>query len=253
MPRRINPYTTGKFLALVFAVITLVSISTAVIARAASPTPNPSASPRLTPSPAARETEPDETATENVKKRVLENAAAKIRGVIDSIISDKRAIVGEIIRVTGEAITIKNNSGQTIIPITESTQILRGDQTIEIDDIVVGNWATVLGTPNEVTAIDPNYIVISNTSLRPRSQFVTLGTISSISRTAIIVTTRSNGTEQEIKITTNTTFEDAAGQEILLSNLEEDVAVLVTGFQAETETGLPEARTIRSLGTNSGN
>ncbi len=239
MKSMIDPKTTGKVLAAVISFVLLIIISTSVITRAATPAPSPS--------PDSKAESVDDLATENVKKRVIENAAAQIRGAIDSIVIGKKAVIGEVIRVTGETITIKNNNGQSIIPISKDTKLVRGNSEIKIDDIAVGSWATVMGAPEKEISFQPSYVLVSTTSLLPKQQLIVLGSIKEITRNSIIVQPRNNENEVEISIVAATDFQDSSGQEIRLADFEEDMAVLLTGFAAETENGKPVASTIRSL------
>lgn len=199
----------------------------------------------------AQETEQTETASgsatfENIKKIIKENIEnSKVKGAIDNLLNRRVALIGEVSRVTGETITITNRLGTRIIPISEAIAITKAGKSVEISDIAVENWVTVLGRTVDDT-FSPVFVDISTESLRPKPQYVGIGTITEITNTTLTILPRSGESEKTIKLVRNTTYEDQAGEEINLSQLTEDITVLVTGF--ELESGV-EALTVRSLAT----
>ncbi len=193
--------------------------------------------------------EPTDEATgsasfENIKKIIKENIEnSKVKGAIDNLLNRKIALLGEVSRVTDETITITNRLGTRIIPLAESLSITRDGKEIKVTDIAVENWVTILGKIKD-DDFSPVFMFVSAKSLQPKTQYVNIGTITKITKTSISIEPRSGEGEKEIFVTKTTDFEDLTGVKILLTDLSEDITVLVSGQENETKI---EATTIRSL------
>ena len=145
----------------------------------------------------------------------------------------KKAIVGQIERVSEESLTLLNSKGTQIIPVDEATQITKAGKTIELADIAIEESAIVLGFVQE-ESFQPMKIII--------------GSLVKISSSQLIICSR--GTQEEIafNLTASTRFEDGAGGEISRSALFEEVQLLVAGsFTTEVADETPTAVVIRSL------
>jgi hypothetical protein len=199
----------------------------------------------------AEATQASNSATlENIKQIIKDNlTSGAVRGAIDNLLNRKTAIYGEVTRVTGETISIAHRLGTRIIPVNEAFLISKDDKEITISDIAVENWVTILGRIKDDN-FSPVFIYVYNESLLPKSQYVELGTITNITNKSINILPRSNQTEQTITILNSTQFEDVDGDEISLSDLSEDITVLVSGHSSNTAV---EALTIRSLAPISDN
>lgn len=188
--------------------------------------------------------ETDPVVTNNVRKLILDQVSQnKIRGVSDAEASThRRAVIGEVQRVTDEAITIRGLDRQHIIALTK-TLLLRNNNVVKVSDIAVGNWVTVLGSITE-TEINADFMLVSTNSLLPNPQYVSIGTITEITRTSITIQPRDSDSERALTITTATDLEDPDGNRAVLSDFEEDMTVLVTGIDSNDKI---TAKTIRSL------
>jgi hypothetical protein len=193
------------------------------------------------------ETATTSATTQELKKRIekiVEEKREQVKGVIDRLTSEKRARIGEVQRITDETITISHTAGTSIIPLSERVKLIKDDKPVAVSDVSVGNWVVVMGS-QERTQIDPEYVIISTESLRPRSHIVLIGSITEISRTSLTLQPRSEGeSPKTMTLVKNTTYQAANGTVAQFSEFSEDITVLVTGFI--TETGI-EASTVRSL------
>ena len=165
----------------------------------------------------------------------------------------KKAIVGQIERVSEESLTLLNSKGTQIIPVDEATQVTKAGKTIELADIAIEESAIVLGFVQE-ESFQPMKIIITEEKLLPNPQKIIIGSLVKISSSQLIICSR--GTQEEIafNLTASTRFEDGAGGEISRSALFEEVQLLVAGsftteVDDETESAdeTPTAAVIRSL------
>ncbi|GIK83487.1 MAG: hypothetical protein BroJett025_01090 [Patescibacteria group bacterium] len=195
----------------------------------------------------AQETEDESTQSasfENIKKIIKENIEnSKVKGAIDNLLNRKVALFGQIIRVTGETITITNRLGSRIIPLDETLTITRDGKLIKSEDIAVENWVTILGRIKD-DDFSPVFLYVYTKSLLPKPQYVRIGTITAVTKNSITIKPRSDEAETTISIVKTTEFEDLTGTEISFSDLSEDLTVLVSGYNIESKI---EASTIRSL------
>ncbi len=180
-----------------------------------------------------------------VKERIRkwsEQNSEKIKGTIDQLSQQKRGFIGQVERVTKESLTITNNKGTEIIPIDEQITLLKANQKISIDDIAVDDWLVVMGLVID-DVFTPKRILVSTKSLRPKHHLVILGTITGQSPTTITILSRQNQ-EINLKINTQTNYQDQNGDTVLSSDFIEDIQVLVVGNESQnTKT----ASLIRSL------
>lgn len=181
---------------------------------------------------------------ENIKQIIKENLENnKVKGAIDNLLNRKQAYIGEVTRVTDETITISNRLGSQIVPITEAFSITKDGDPIEISDIAVENWVLVLGRIVDDT-FSPLFIEVSTKTLRPKNQFVTIGTITEIGKSSITIQPRSGASTLSVDLKSTTEYQNFDGSELDLSDFTEDITVLITGFETDDE---PEAATVHSV------
>ena len=186
----------------------------------------------------------DSSSIENIKKIIKDNLnSGLVRGTIDNLMNRKVALIGEVSRVTDEAITVTNRLGTRIIQVTDVLSITKDGKNIEITDVAVENWILVLGkiTDDNFT---PVFIEVNEDTLRPKEQFISIGTVTQITATKITIDPRNSDSEEEISLVTNTTYENSNGEEINKSLITQDITVLVTGY---IDDGVMEAATVHSL------
>ncbi len=206
--------------------------------RAATPTPSPS--------PDTEDAVLDVNAKqtiEEIKKRIEKNRS-KVQGTIDDLLQKRRGFIGEVLRVTGESITVENADGTTIIALSQGVTVTKDDEAIQVDDIAVGNWAIVMGSVQDDVSIEPQFVEIYEETLQPEPKTVELGTITNINASEITLTSRSTGEKLVIELSTSTEYQNADGTEISRTDFEEDMNCLITGTISD---GSIEALTVRSL------
>lgn len=194
----------------------------------------------------AGENASDSATTDELRKRierVVEERREQIKGVVEDLLVKKGAYIGEVIRISEEAITIKSNETNNIIPLTEEVVILENNQPVNIATIEVGNWATVMGNRTSTT-IEPEYVLISATSLRPENYYVRLGTIQTLNRTELVFIPRGTEEQTTISLQRTTKYQNSDGEPAVVADFEEEFGVLV--IASEGKDGL-ELKTMRSL------
>lgn len=185
--------------------------------------------------------------TSELKKRiekVVDEKREQIKGVLQDLLANKKGFIGEITRISEEAITVKSADNTTIIPIAESLNIMQDGKDLEVSAIEVGNWVTVLGN-KDGEGIEAEYLMVSDDSLSPKPQLVNLGSITEITRTSITITTRGTQEDRELNIVKGTEFQDVDGEEATVAEFEEDLNVLVVAVQGDKEGW--DLLTVRSL------
>lgn len=194
----------------------------------------------------AGENASDSATTDQLKKRiekVVEERREQIKGVVEDLLGKKGAYIGEITRISEEAITVKSNETTNIIPLTEDLVILKGGAPADISTIEVGNWAIVLGN-RSTTNIEPEYVLVSPTTLRPATQFVRLGTIKTINKNQLVFVPRGTQEEKTIALLKTTKYQDVTGEDAKLADFDNELNVLV--IATEGKDGL-QLKTMRSL------
>jgi hypothetical protein len=187
---------------------------------------------------------PEETTLE-LKKRIEKVAKRdQVRGAISNLFSDKFGFVGEVSRLSQEALTVKQNGDSRILPLTENITIVRAGKKIKAEEIEVGNWVTVLGMgTNE--KFTPEIIIVSASALKPKQKVVMLGTITKITKTNITIMARGDQGEQTFILPKAAKFENADGGTLKVTDFEEDLSVLVVGTRNDKDQ--LELSTLRSL------
>lgn len=189
---------------------------------------------------------PEETTLELKKRieKVVEEKRDQIKGVISNLLSDKKGFLGEVSRLSGEALTIKRQNGDTIIlPLTEKIIILKANKKITAEDIEVGNTVTIVGYESNDQFM-PEFILVS-TAARPKSKQVLLGTITAIARGKFTIKARGAEEEKVYIIPTKAKFENVDGATLKVTDFDEDIAVLV--IATENDKNQLELSTIRAL------
>lgn len=237
----------------VYASLLLVMVSPAV-AIAASPTPTTQIANNPSSASSSSDSDPDseellspEVIQKNKERlqRALQNQSDKIKGVLDELNSRRKGMVGEVQRVSEETFTIKTSKATHVIAVTPETSIQKAGRSIAVDDIAVGDWAIVISSEEDDDLV-PDRVIVSAESLRPDPQIVTLGSVVSTNRTntELVVQTRAEGNELTFTLNRNTQYEDMNGNPAAVTNISQDLQVLVV---AQDSSSGPVASTIRIL------
>lgn len=194
-----------------------------------------------TPSSATTET------TQELKKRIekaVEEKREQIKGALQGIAADQKGFIGEVQRVTDEAITVKSNDETTIIPVSTGFDLTRKNSKIDIDDVAVGNWAIVIGKESSTGVFSPEKVIISTETLQPKPQVIILGSIDAITAKDVTVTSRLNGQKYTFNIVKDSISENNDGSTIPIRSFKKDMQALFVGTEGEATT---ELKTIRAL------
>jgi hypothetical protein len=165
-------------------------------------------------------------------ERIVEEKRDQIKGVISDLDSQRRATIGEILRVTDDTLSIKTKSGTEIIPLSNtrySISILKDGETTALEEIAVGNWLLALGLIED-GSFQPIRLIVSEDSLRPRTRSVDIGTVAKISRSSIEIEPRNSESTVTYTINSKTEFYDLLGETIELQDIEESVQVIIAGI-----------------------
>ncbi len=216
-------------------------------------TPKPSASP--TPSATASATETPDDPPVTGEKVAIHETTTKLRERLQKLLGDqdengdiqKAAYIGEVTRISEEAITLKTLIGSEIVPLEESTILLKRSQKIPVSDVNVGNWLIVIGTREKNRAIKPQLLMVQTADLKPREHLATIGAISEISASSISITPRGKNEALTFKVTKNSKLTDATGETMTLKTLPKDVAVVVVGFGTDNGWELGTLKTMVSM------
>lgn len=204
------------------------------------------ASTKATPTPAGGATATASGTTQKLKERIeriVDEKREQVKGVLSEITADRRGYIGEIQRISAEAITVKSSKGTTILPLSDDVSLTRKNLPITVEDIEVGQWALVIGSTEDDTFV-PESIIVSTTSLRPEPRFVTLGSITTLSKTQLVLTPR-GGTETETFILAkNTQYQDLDGAPIKLDQISEELQAIVVAVDKDST---KTATTVRLL------
>lgn len=200
----------------------------------------------------ASELNPDTQETiDEIKKRIEKTVEEndQVKGVMEDVSLKRKAVVGQVERVTEDAITIVNKNGRLILPINQDVKYIKSKKSIQLSEIAVGNWVTVLGMVTADSNLDPKFIVVSTETLDTNPQFVLLGSIEEINKTSVAVVSRFDQTTRTFTINKNTKFQDSTGEEAEVAEFSEDMNILIVGIETTKTNGEKEtvALSIRSL------
>ncbi len=197
------------------------------------------------------------SSTEAIKELILKKVAeqsdqATSATDLENLSNWQRAIFGVVEKITDNSISVSTKLGNLVVPITENLSIRKGTAKTTIKNIAIDNWALVIGTTkisqknqqDFLTSLNAQNLVIFDQNPQPKTPFVELGTVQSITRGKLVILSRGSKTEMEIDLLTTTSLQDTNGQRVNQTQFETDTAVLVVGYQ---DGGTSKATTLRSL------
>ncbi len=191
---------------------------------------------------------------ESLKERidkVVEEKKEEIKDKVEEMAQKKRGFIGRVERVSEESITLENRQGVQVIPLQENLSLIKKEEPIEIEDLAVDNWITVLGYQQEENKFSAVKLVVSEDNLSPRSQIVEIGSIVDYGPKQITIKTRQEETEIKFEINSQTVLKDLEQEEISVSDLFEEMQCLIAGYREvdddDTDNQTNVALRIRSL------
>lgn len=177
---------------------------------------------------------------ERINKQLSLEQEKKLTTMIESINLLRRAIFGQVERITDDSLTLNTSEGINIIPIPSTIQVKQGAKTIKVADIAVGNWALVIGANSSGNSSDatgpvytPQQITVFTTNPMVEKPTVELGIIDTITSSTITIVSRSSGISSTFNLLKTTRFQDAKGARASAADFEKDISVLVVGFKGE--------------------
>jgi hypothetical protein len=162
-------------------------------------------------------------------EKVVEEKESKNGSVAGEAKYNSRAIVGVVERVSESAITVSNNSGSIIIPITDGVELTKDNKSFEISNIEIGNSVIALGLQAGET-FTPVKIIIEDKQILPRPQVVAIGAVKEVSKNSLTLESRLNNSIFTFSLDKDTQVFDAEDDEISTLSLFEDVQVVVAGY-----------------------
>ena len=256
MPQAQTPFST-VFLSsaartiVVPLTVLIVGLLTAPHIQAATATPSattrPTASPTATvrPRPATAQApkatatpEPTATPTPQPTAPALRESTVKLRERLQRILGDADdadsvkigGYIGEITRVSEEALTLKTLTSSEIIPLSGVLKLMRRNQPISVSDLSVGNWVIVIGERGKSNAITPEIIMVQTASLKPRESLVTIGLIQEVTKTGVTIVPRGKTDQITLAFTKNSKLLDTDGDNIAQNKLPKDISAVIVGY-----------------------
>jgi hypothetical protein len=230
-----------------FHISTIIRITTAVVIVTFLATS------QTLPTLAQEETESASPSTKDSLKdridKVVEEKKEQVKNKVQEMTQKKRGFIGRVDRVSKESITLENRKGVQVIPLQETLSLIKDEEPIEIEDIAVDNWATVLGYQLEENEFEAVKLVVNEDRLNPQPQIVEIGSVTDYDSEQITIKTRQDGTEIKFELSTQTVLEDLNQQEIAVTDLFEEMQCLIAGYKEidEDDNETNVALTVRSL------
>lgn len=204
------------------------------------------ASDSATITPAVSDTE----TTQALKDRINDKLSADdqiVSKTLESIDKLRKAFLGQVERVTDEAIRVATADTTIVLSVNDLPSIRKSGSQIKAEDVEVGNWGLVIGSTqgeNSPTNITPEKLLVYTTSPLPKPPVAMIGALQSVSNTSVEVLSREDGQATTFKVLKTTRFQDSSGKTVSATSLPEDVSVLVIGYKEDDD---QFATTIRSL------
>ncbi len=157
-------------------------------------------------------------------------AEEPVQTVIDQL---RRAYLGQVERVTDEAIRLQTRTQPISLTLEKLTNIRLGEKKIEPNQIEVENWLLVIGAlsePDNLESLIPEKTLVYTKSPRPEPPFASLGSLESLSKSQIQLVERQSGESATLTLASGIRYLDSEGQPTTAANFTSDTGVLVTGY-----------------------
>ncbi len=180
---------------------------------------------------------PDAETTQNLRERienVVRERSEQVQGAIDRIAAQQRGFVGQVERVTEDSLTVRSPDGLEIFALDETVMLKdNDDETIGVDDLVVGAWATVVGTIRD-DSFQALQITIDEENPRPADHDLAIGKITAVDGDTLTLQQRAEDAEITVTFDSDTVFEDIDGTTLTEAALETDTQAVILQFNTET-------------------
>lgn len=145
----------------------------------------------------------------------------------------RRAYLGQVERVTDEAIRLQTRTQPISLALEKLTNVRLGEKKIEPDQIEVENWLLLigaLGEPDNLESLVPEKTLVYTKSPRPQLPFATIGNLESLTKSQIQLVERQSGESATLSLASGIKYLDSEGQPTTMVNFSSDTGVLVTGY-----------------------
>jgi hypothetical protein len=184
---------------------------------------------------------------DRINKKLTQEEQEQLDKTIEQLAVKRGAMIGQVERVTEEALTITTTQGTVILATDEELEIKKSNKDIALDQIGVDDWLLVMGV-TDGTQITPEYIFVSSTTLRPKPHSVVLGTLSEINKSSLSVTSRADGEITNFNISNKTEYQDVDAKDAKLNQFSTDLTVLGIGYEEVNKTETTQVlTTLRAL------
>ncbi len=193
------------------------------------------ASPSPSVSPSAATTSGTTQKLRDRIEKIVDEKRDQIAGAVDELTAKRHGYIGEIQRITAEAITVKTTKGVRIVSINDGVALTKANKTVPVDQVAVGDWAVIIGSMRD-DELKPERIIVSSQSLRPKTQVVSLGSITELTATSLTLASRSNGQETTFVLPKTVVYQDISGTPIKANQLSSDMQAFVVGQRPDDST-----------------
>ncbi len=215
-----------------FSLVLVLSVFMSQLVPAAYAQSATASSKTASPSAALDDTDQNEVAVLETTEKLRERLQ-KILGdqdSSDSAAKEKAAYIGEVTRISDEALTLKTLKGSEIIPIEPSTILLKQSKRIPVSDITVGNWLIVIGSREKNRTVRPEVLMVQATDLKPKEHLVSIGVVTGTTTTSVTLIPRGKTEPITLTLTRDSKLIDATGEKIAIKSVPKDVAAIVVGY-----------------------
>lgn len=208
------------------------------------PTPSPSTEPLSSPS-----AENDAQVRQNIKDRIEKVIEEKATGENAALLK-KRAVVGQIERVSMESFVVKTQGKQqqTIKYLPEKTAVLYLPKltATPLSEVELNSEVVVMGFVDEDDVLEARRVLVSPEPLFPARKEVLWGTVENTTSAGVDLLLR-DGTARTIPFGKKTRFQTASGEKAVKTDIKVEMTVLVTVLAPTEFDATPAASLVRML------
>ena len=169
----------------------------------------------------------EEEINKNLKDRIM-GIVAEQSDPRSPAEKSRKALVGQVDKVTAESIFLKTNRTQEAIKLSpQRTAIVDfvKQTPLQYQDIELGSWAVVLGIVTDDDVLEARRILITPTSPIPKPLKVFFGSISKVNSSSITVSVDND--TKTAKISRTTKISDKDGNKLTTTKLKTDMRVVL--------------------------
>jgi hypothetical protein len=166
----------------------------------------------------------EESTIQNIKK-VIQDKQIEL-GQNEAEKELKQAYLAQVKRVSAETLTVLNNDTNIVIPLTEDLEIIKNDQEIEVEDIVVDDWIIVYSLLEEDNAVIKR-LRITGKDFTQDDRMIMLGSITELYASNLLFDSRTGEENLSFLLDNDTQYFDINGDEIRLNSLYQELQCLI--------------------------